>query len=667
MANRSRAWKGRAIWILVLGVAASILFSAWYYQGLRVRSQKDIERVCALYAERTENLVNAFFHKTDILAAVVKLENGDITEDVFEDTAKLVYQRNSGIRGIQYMPGAVVTYSYPLKGNEAVMGKNFLQIPERKKDAQLAIDTKSIALSGPYHLIQGGLGVVARNPVFLKDGKGQEYFWGFSAIVLDLPDALKEVGLEHLAESGYDFQLYCINENQERLVIAGDENMKVENMAVGTIQVPHHAWKLALKKVNTSSERSKALVMFAAGCFLSVILWRAYCLMMREHAAVEAKDRFFSCISHDMRTPLNAVIGFASLAQKPELSDEMKNSYLQKIQASGKFLLELVNDTLMISKIGNGKLKILPRPVFTEDIGASILPAVAAMAEQKKIAFTVDSSGYRPRTILADRLNVEKILLNLLTNAVKYTPEGGSIWVTVKDVPGANADPDLVFSIRDNGIGMSKEFLSQLYEPFAQENQQGYEAYGVDLGLSIVKQLVELMGGSITVNSRKGEGTEFTVRMYLRETTDIQNRQSPTEHSPDEKLSGRKMLLCEDNKLNREIACALLRQKGVEVITAENGKIGLECFAASKPGEFDAILMDIRMPVMDGITATQAIRELERADAQTVPIIAMTADAFAEDIERCLEAGMNAHLAKPIEPQMFYRALTEHLKKRPMD
>lgn len=279
----------------------------------------------------------------------------------------------------------------------------------------------------------------------------------------------------------------------------------------------------------------------------------------------------------------------------------------------------------------------------------------------------MDSSGYRPRTILADRLNVEKILLNLLTNAVKYTPEGGSIWVTVKDVPGANADPDLVFSIRDNGIGMSKEFLSQLYEPFAQENQQGYEAYGVDLGLSIVKQLVELMGGSITVNSRKGEGTEFTVRMYLRETTDIQNRQSPTEHSPDEKLSGRKMLLCEDNKLNREIACALLRQKGVEVITAENGKIGLECFAASKPGEFDAILMDIRMPVMDGITATQAIRELERADAQTVPIIAMTADAFAEDIERCLEAGMNAHLAKPIEPQMFYRALTEHLKKRPMD
>ena len=250
---------------------------------------------------------------------------------------------------------------------------------------------------------------------------------------------------------------------------------------------------------------------------------------------------------------------------------------------------------------------------------------------------------------------------------MKYTPEGGSIWVTVKDVPGANADPDLVFSIRDNGIGMSKEFLSQLYEPFAQENQQGYEAYGVGLGLSIVKQLVELMGGSITVNSRKGEGTEFTVRMYLRETTDIQNRQSPTEHSPDEKLSGRKMLLCEDNKLNREIACALLRQKGVEVITAENGKIGLECFAASKPGEFDAILMDIRMPVMDGITATQAIRELERADAQTVPIIAMTADAFAEDIERCLEAGMNAHLAKPIEPQMFYRALAEHLKKRPMD
>ena len=185
--------RARDLLILLLCLGLSIISSAIYYHTLQNQSAKTVEDISLIYTTRAENTINTIFHKTDILAAVVKIQNGQINDETFKNIAQLVYTPNSGIRGIQYMPGAIVTNSYPVEGNEAVMGKNFLEIPERRQDVLLAIDTKSIALSGPYHLIQGGLGVVARNPIFLTDTSGQEYFWGFSAIVLDLPDALDNI------------------------------------------------------------------------------------------------------------------------------------------------------------------------------------------------------------------------------------------------------------------------------------------------------------------------------------------------------------------------------------------------------------------------------------------------------------------------------------------
>jgi Predicted periplasmic ligand-binding sensor domain len=225
---------------LVIGILLSLSAGFHLYIVLAKQQRSDVEKLSTIYAERTESLINGIFHKTDVLAAAVKLENGDISQEEFDTLAQLVYQENSGIRGIQYMPGAVVTYSYPIEGNEAVIGKNFLEIPERKKDVLLAIDTKKIALSGPYQLLQGGLGVVARNPIFLYDDAGREYFWGFSAIVLNLPDALQDAQLAHLNDSGYDFQLYNINENEERIVIAGDENLDTSKAICSAVSVPNH-------------------------------------------------------------------------------------------------------------------------------------------------------------------------------------------------------------------------------------------------------------------------------------------------------------------------------------------------------------------------------------------------------------------------------------------
>ena len=378
--------------------------------------------------------------------------------------------------------------------------------------------------------------------------------------------------------------------------------------------------------------------------------------------ANEESNQFFSNVSHDMRTPLNAVIGFAGLAEK-ENNVEKKNEYLGKIESSGKLLLDLINDTLTISKSRNNNFELHTEPVRAKELLDAIITPIKAAASKKNITFTADYAGCADRTILADRLNVQKIFLNLLSNAVKYTPEGGHISVHMFNEPPESADPDSILVVSDNGIGISPEFLPHIYEPFTQEKRHGYESVGTGLGLSIVKQMVDKMGGTIDVKSEVGKGTAFTVRMHFEEAKSTGSPAPEKKAAPQINLSGRKILLCEDNALNREIAVALLREKEIDTVCAENGKTGLEIFSGSRDNEFDAVLMDIRMPVMDGLESTKAIRNLKRTDAKTVPIIAMTADAYENDIQRCLAAGMNGHMSKPIDPDNLYRTLQNAISR----
>jgi signal transduction histidine kinase/CheY-like chemotaxis protein len=371
----------------------------------------------------------------------------------------------------------------------------------------------------------------------------------------------------------------------------------------------------------------------------------------------EDRNRFFANISHDMRTPLNAVLGFASLAQKDNITEETRKEYISKIQISGNLLLELINDTLTLSKANSGKLELNPEPVRAKELFESIIVPIRQAAEKRKVSFTSDTSGVTDRVIMADRLKLQKILLNLLSNAVKFTPEGGHVCVTFSNELQKDAVLDSVIKVSDDGIGMSPEFLPHIFEPFTQEKQPGYESVGTGLGLSIVKQLVDLMGGTIRVESEKGKGTTFTIRLHFEEAgagTDVKGRAALSLNG---NLSGRKVLLCEDNALNREISTALLKDKNMTVDTAENGEEGVRKFLDSAPGTYDAVLMDIRMPVMNGIEAAKQIRLSDRTDAKSVPIIAMTADTFSDDIQKCLDAGMNAHLAKPVYPEQLYETL----------
>lgn len=259
---------------------------------------------------------------------------------------------------------------------------------------------------------------------------------------------------------------------------------------------------------------------------------------------------------------------------------------------------------------------------------------------------------------MADKLSLQKIILNLLANAIKYTPSGGQVNFIVRDEKTNPGTPDTIIIVRDNGIGMSEEFLNHLYEPFAQEEHTGYEAKGTGLGLSIVRQLVELMGGTIEVHSKQNLGTAFIVSLHFEEAdpeTEPPPRQEGSAEGTD--LRNKKVLLCEDNQLSSEIACTFLPSAGMTVVAAANGRIGVQILADSAPGEFSAVLMGIRMPIMDGYEATRQIRALPRADIETIPIIAMTADALNEDIQLGMTAGMNDYLTKPINPEKLLRLL----------
>ncbi len=378
----------------------------------------------------------------------------------------------------------------------------------------------------------------------------------------------------------------------------------------------------------------------------------------------DEKNLFFSNISHDMRTPLNAIISYTYLARKQAAEPETKD-YLEKISMSGKLLLELINDTLLISKIASGKLEIQAEPVTTAEINKVLAADISSAAAERGVIFTMDDSRLRPRTVMADKVKIEKIVLNLLSNAVKFTAAGKHVWYIVEDDPAGGPSPDILCTIRDEGIGMSKEYQQKLYTPFVQEGRPGYESQGTGLGLSIVKQLTDLLGGTITMDSEKDKGTTFRLRFHMQEVAP--QKEIEQENWTEEDLAclkGKKVLLCEDNKINIDIATRLMQAKGMLVDAAKDGRDGVDKFKASAPGFYAAILMDLRMPVLNGYEATKELRELAREDAKTIPIIAMTADAFEEDVNRCLEAGMSDHVAKPIEPRKLYMALISAVKGR---
>ena len=381
--------------------------------------------------------------------------------------------------------------------------------------------------------------------------------------------------------------------------------------------------------------------------------------------ANRAKQEFLSSMSHDIRTPMNAIVGMTSLALDNTDNPEQVRDYLGKIALSSKHLLGLINDVLDISKIESGKMLLNLETVPLQEAVDSIVNIIQPQAAAKNQQFRVTLREILSENVRCDGVRLNQVLLNLLGNSVKFTPEQGAVELTVyqEALPEDASRVRTHFLVRDTGIGMSKEYQQVIFESFSREdNTRVRKTEGSGLGMAITKYIVDAMGGTISVHSEQGRGSEFHVAFDLeRAAAPAAQAADGGERTGGVDLKGKRILLAEDNELNWEVARELLSILELELDWAENGEICAEKFRKSPVGYYDAILMDVRMPVMDGYEATAAIRGLERGDA-AVPIIAMTADAFSEDIQRCLACGMNDHLAKPIDIETVARKLKKHLK-----
>lgn len=383
--------------------------------------------------------------------------------------------------------------------------------------------------------------------------------------------------------------------------------------------------------------------------------------------ANEAKTDFFASISHDMRTPMNAIIGMSALGAD-ESKDEIIRKYFSNIDASAHFLLGLINDALDSSQIEKNVLTLKYEPYSIEEFKHYVDSVVRSLCEAKKIEFNMSVDKAAARCISTDKLRFNQIFFNLLSNAVKFTPEQGKIDFNVEVLGRKDGVVALRFIVKDTGIGMSKDFQKKMFKQFEREKTpDSANISGTGLGLFITKYVVELMGGTISVNSEVGEGSEFVVELALQEVElegiSALETGKITEDECDKILKGKRVLLCEDNSMNSQIAVRLLEKKGVMVECAENGEIGLDKFNISDEGYYDAILMDIRMPVLDGLEATKFIRNLERLDSKRVPIIAMSANTAKRDIEDAINAGMTTHIGKPFDVDELYRILSIEIIK----
>ena len=383
-------------------------------------------------------------------------------------------------------------------------------------------------------------------------------------------------------------------------------------------------------------------------------------------SASKAKSTFLSNMSHDIRTPMNAIIGFATLALDDIRDGKKVEDYLSKILSSSKHLLGLINDILDMSRIESGKVVLEEQETDLVTTLQELQSIMEGQAKERKLKLHVDYSNLRDRHVYCDKTRLNQVMFNLLANAVKFTSEGGSIWLTMSQLePTYEVEDRAIYEIRvkDTGIGIGKEFIKHIFEPFERERTSTVsKIQGTGLGMAITKNIVDMMGGTIEVESQKGVGTEFIIRLELRLQAEarVANEDGTKQHGHAEgvaEFAGKRLLLAEDNELNREIACMLLSKYGFVIDTAENGQEAVDLVAASAPDHYDLVLMDIQMPDMDGHEATRRIRNLEDKELAKVPVVAMTANAFDEDRKAAKECGMNGFISKPINMQEVVQAL----------
>ena len=470
-----------------------------------------------------------------------------------------------------------------------------------------------------------------------------------------------------------ELALFTTRENRRAATIINKAIEQSSNILNGVVLAQNSVSEKKMTLQDVLAEYS-GLVIGVSFLIIVVLLLLVYSLLRSRKKQMEAlkeaqdanaaniaKTTFLNHMSHDIRTPMNAIVGFTDIAMKKKPDKEVENC-LKKIRQSSEYLMTLINDVLDISRIESGKLEYKPVSVNLRDMTNTVLSIARGYMENRDLDFCVSREELKNPYVMADELRIREVLLNIISNAVKFTKDGGTISFVAENCPGNDECHIIVrYRISDTGIGMSEEFQTRIFDAFSQENDGARTSYkGTGLGMAITKKYIDLMGGKIEVSSRQGLGSTFTVEIPLL-IAEYALTEKKEKLRKDIDLHGLHILLAEDNDLNAEIAIALLEEKGMAVTRTVNGKSALTQFCNNAPGTFDLILMDIMMPEMNGYETTKAIRNLpNRPDGKEIPIIAMTANAFAEDVQAALNAGMNDHVAKPIDMSILISVITKY-------
>ena len=651
--------------------------------------EKDEKTTGKYMAQITEKRVRARLDQYSMLSALLGnyISAGEnLDENTFSELAEKIPNEDGVIKAFELAPEGIVTDIYPKQGNEGAFGLDMLQEHERKKDAILARDSGKYTIGGPYQLKQGGTGALLFNPVYQDNNSEQGEFWGFVILVIDWERFIGEINLDYLSDADFCYRIWTYDRgSSDKIILAESQDNMSDNILTVECAVPNNTWYFDIIPSEGWSPRSYWIMCIVISYVFSLLIATVfYLISSKKHRerqyeaelekaaeqaknANEAKTRFLFNMSHDIRTPMNAIVGFSGLLEKNLQNERKAKEYLEKIQSSSNLLLRIINQVLEMARIESGTAVL---QLKAEDMDALFHRVNTVFEEdvRKKNLQYHAVLDVRHHYVVCDQTKLQEIMLNIISNAIKYTPEGHSIYVEVHEAVSENPSKiRYIFSCEDTGIGMSEEYLPHIYEEFSREHSTTENKVpGTGLGLPIIKSMIELMGGSIQVESRQGIGTKFTIDLSfdiaLKE--EVYGSEDTIESSAIHTIKGKRILLVEDNELNAEIAKTVLEDVGALITRAENGQQALELFKEKPAGTFDVILMDLMMPVMDGYTATKKIRSLERSDAKTIPIIAMTANAFQEDAEKCIAVGMNAHLAKPLNIEKMMTTICHLVKKK---
>ena len=685
MIKKDNTSKQIRIYCLVVGIISFFIVSVCG-QLLNRNTVNEEKMRAAFTAETTVNRIksqlNRYLDVSEFFQNIIG-SGHQMDSKEFQALSQMISDDSQIIKAIELAPDGVVKDIYPLKGNEAAFGIDMLNNPARKYEANLAMKSGQYTIAGPYELNQGGLGSLLFEPIYITDKSGEKSFWGFSILVLDWNRFLEELELDKLTDASYCYQMWKKDGNSGKKTIIAQGGDAIHKGAVQiSCKVPNDTWYFEIiPHTGWVTVKQQALVFLVAVSI--AVLATAICYLMlhrkqreklyteeirksaeKARKANEAKTRFLFNMSHDIRTPMNAIVGFSGLLEK-SLHDEKKSfGYIKKIRVSSDILLTIINQVLEMARIESGKITLNPESVNIREMVEAMNTVFESSLTKKSLEYQCSLNVVHDQ-ILCDKTKMEEIILNVVSNSIKYTNPHGKITVSIYELDSEdekNANYKVV--VEDNGIGMSQDYLPHIFEEFSREHTSTEtRVAGTGLGLPIVKSLVDRMGGTIEVESEEGKGTRFIMKFSFPVSLENQVREKEKQNIPDitEKLEGKRILLAEDNELNAEIAETVLEETGIKVKHVEDGIQCIEELKKMPEKYYDVILMDVQMPNMDGYTATQRIRDLDDSRAE-IPIIAMTANAYDEDRRKAQEAGMDGFLAKPLDVDEMMRLMAQIIK-----